>query len=225
MRYLRGVMAILWKDILLEAKTKEVLSSMIVFSILVIFIFNFVMEPGSRYIKEIAPGILWITFIFAGVLGLTRSFVTEINKDCLRGLLMCPVEPTVIYWGKTLGSIFFMVIVEAITLAVFFVLFNFPIFRVLPQLTVVIFLGTVGFAAVGTLFSAMSLNTRAREVMLPILLFSIVIPVIVVASKLTRYIFALKSWGELASGMKLLVAFDIAFLAISSITFKYIIED
>ncbi|MFQ5722085.1 MAG: heme exporter protein CcmB [Candidatus Aminicenantales bacterium] len=225
MRHLKCIVVLMWKDILLEVKTREMLSTMVIFSILVIFIFNFVMEPGTRYIKEIAPGILWIAFVFAGVLGLTRSFLMEKNKDCLRGLLLCPVNPTAIYGGKMLSNFLFISIVEAITLVVFFVLFNFPLIRLLPQLALVIFLGNVGFVAVGTLFSAMSLNTRAREIMLPILLFSIIIPVIIIAVKLTGYILALKSWSELVSGLKLLVAFDIIFLTLSIMTFEYIIED
>ncbi|HID29261.1 MAG TPA: heme ABC transporter permease [Desulfobacterales bacterium] len=225
MNFVKRVFVLLGKDVLLELRTKEMFSAMLVFSLLVILIFNFSFEPGSEHMKAVAPGILWVAFVFAGVLGLHRSFTLEKEKDCLQGLMLCPIDRSAIYLGKILGNMTVMMVVEAATLLLFLMLFNLPILRLLPKLVVVVFLGTLGFASVGTLFSAMSVNTRAREVMLPVLLFSVIIPVVIIATKLTGYILADKGWSTLFYGLRMLLAFDFIFFTLSILTFEYIIEE
>ena len=175
MTYLRKVAAIIAKDIAAELRTREMLSSMGVFSILVIIVFNFALELTERQIIETAtPGALWVTIIFAGMLGLNRSLSVELDKGCLDGLLLTPVDRSAIFFGKALGNALFMLIVEVIVLPLFVVFFNVPLVQ--PWVILIVVLGTLGFAGVGTLLSSMAVNTRAREVMLPILLFPVAMP-------------------------------------------------
>lgn len=222
MSYLRKVWTIVWKDLLTELRTREMIASMLVFALLVLFIFNFAFELRVGQVTAIAPGVLWVTFIFAGMLGLSRAFVMEKDRGCWDGLLLSPVDRSVLYFGKMVGNILFMLIVEAVALPVFVVLFNLPFPPLLP---VVVLLGTVGFAAVGTLFSAMTVHTHAREVLLPVLLFPVIIPVIIAAVKLTGGLLDGLPFGEMSHWLRLLVAFDIIFLAVACMTFDYVVEE
>ncbi len=215
------VFAILWKDILSELRTKEIVVSVLVFALLVIVIFNFALEPGK--VGQVASGVIWIAFTFSGVLGLSRSFALEKDRGCLEGLMLCPVDRNVIYLGKMLGNLAFMLVIAVIVLPIFFILFNLPIFR--PELALIVVLATVGFACVGTLFSALAVNTKAREIMLPILFFPIVAPVIIAAVKATGLVLAGESWGSLSSWLQVMAVFDIIFLVVSSLVFEFIIEE
>jgi len=217
------VFAILWKDILSELRTKDVATSVLVFALLVIVIFNFAFEPGTEQKGLVAPGILWVAFTFAGVLSLGRSFVLEKEKGCMEGLMLCPVHRDVIYLGKMLGSLAFMLIVEAIVFPIFLMLFDLPLF--MPRLGLIAILATVGFVSVGTLFSALAVNTRAREVMLPILFFPVVTPVIIAAVKASGLILEGGAWSDMSSWLQILVAFDVVFLVVSALVFEYVIEE
>lgn len=223
MSFLRKVLAIVQKDVAVELRTREMLSSMFVFALLVIVIFNFAFELRVENVREVAPGVLWVTFTFAGMLGLNRSFVLEKDKGCLEGLLLCPVDRSAIYFGKMLGNVIFMMIVEAIILPIFSVLFNISLFQ--PVLLLIVVLGTVGFAGVGTLFSAMAVHTQAREVMLPVLLFPVVVPAMIAAVKASGGVLDGLLFSEIAHWVRLLVAFDVIFLAISFMTFDYVVEE
>jgi heme exporter protein B len=221
--FLRKVLAIVHKDIIAELRTKEMFSSMFVFALLVIVIFNFAFELRVANVKQVAPGVLWVTFTFAGMLGLNRSFILEKDKGCLEGLLLAPVDRSAIYFGKMLGNLIFMSVVEAIVLPIFWVLFNPPLFS--PALILVIVLGTLGFAGVGTLFSAIAVHTRAREVMLPILLFPIVVPLMIAAVKTTGGLLDGQPLSEMRNWLNLLVGFDVIFLTVSYMTFDYVVEE
>ena len=221
--YLAQVFAIIWKDVRSEWRTKDIFSSMFAFVILVILIFSFAFELRVENVKQVAPGVLWVAFTFAGVLGLNRSFILEKDKGCLDGLLLAPADRSAIYLGKMLGNVFFMAVVELITLPIFAALFNVNLFR--PALFLIIALGTVGFAGVGTLFAAMAVNTRAREVMLPVLLFSVSVPIIISAVKATGAVLDNSPLSELVPWLRLLLVFDIIFLSLSFITFEYVMEE
>ncbi len=223
MRFLRKVLVIVQKDVAVELRTKEMLSSMFVFSLLVIVIFSFAFELRVEDVRKVAPGVLWVTFVFAGMLGLNRSFVLEKDKGCLEGLLLCPVDRSAIYFGKMLGNVIFMTIVEAMILPIFSVLFNVSLFQ--PVLLLIVVLGTLGFAGVGTLFSAMAVHTRAREVMLPVLLFPVVVPAMIAAVKATGGILDGQPFSEIAHWVRLLAVFDVVFFAISFMTFDYVVEE
>ncbi|MBI4317055.1 MAG: heme exporter protein CcmB [Chloroflexi bacterium] len=223
MDFVNKALAIVWKDVVVELRTKESLTSMFVFALLTIVIFNFAFELRAENTGLLAPGVLWVSFTFAGVLGLTRSFIREKDRGCLEGLMLCPVDRSAIYVGKALGNLVFMLIMEAIALPLFVVFFNLPV--LVPSLLLVILLGTVGFAVVGTLFSAISVNTKAREVMLPILFFPIVVPVVIAAVKSTVLVFDGNPLTQIAGWLNLMVVFDAIFLVLSYLSFEFILEE
>jgi len=223
MRFLSKAIAIAWKDVLSETRTKETVSSVLVFALLVIVIFNFAFSANQETMNLVAPGILWVTFAFAGILSLNRAFIMERDESCLEGLMACPVSRETIYVGKLMGSLLFMLVVEAVTLPIFALLFNIAVLS--PQLIAITFLTTVGFAAVGTLFSAMAVNTRAREMVLPILFLPIVTPIIISAVNASELALSSKDWGSLASWLQIIVAFDVIFLVVSYLIFAFVIEE
>lgn len=216
------VMAIVWKDILSEVRTKEIATSLVAFALLVIVVVSFALEPGEQT-SSIAAGVLWIAFTFAGVLGLGRSFVIEKDKGCLQGLMLCPVDRGILYLGKMLSIVIFMIAVEAIILPVFLILLDQPRFP--PQLALIAVVATIGFAAVGTLFSALAINTKARDVMLPLLFLPIASPVIIAAIKSSGLALSGESWGAIAPWLGIMVAFDVIFLAVSPLVFEFVIEE
>lgn len=222
MKTLHKVLAIIWKDIISEFRTKEIIFSVLVFTLLVIIIFNFAFGGGQDTIQIVAPGMLWITFTFAGVLSLNRSFIIEKEEGCLEGLMLCPVSREVIYAGKMLASLLFMLIVEAIALPIFAILFNLDISL---QLIVITLITTIGFVAVGVLFSALAINTKAREMVLPILFLPIVVPLIIAAVESSGLSLSGESWGKIASWLQIIGAFDIIFLVVSFLVFNYAIEE
>ena len=216
------VLAIVWKDILSEVRTREIATSLVAFALLVIVVVSFALEPGELT-SPVAAGILWIAFTFAGVLGLSRSFVMEKDKGCLQGLMLCPVDRSLIYLGKMLSILVFMLVVEAIILPVFVILLDQPLFS--PQLAVITLLATIGFAAVGTLFSALAVNTKARDVMLPLLFLPVASPVIIAAIRSSGLALSGESWGAIASWLGIMAAFDVIFLVVSPLVFEFVIEE
>ena len=158
------------------------------------------------------------------MLGLSRSFIMEKDRGSMEGLLLAPVDRSAIYLGKMLGNVLFITVVEVVILPIFIVLFNLSA-EDLPLLAGVMLLGTVGFAGVGTLFSAMAIHTRAREVLLPILLFPVVIPVMLASVKLTAAILDRVAFDEVQNWFSLLVAFDVIFMALSVILFDFVVEE
>ena len=224
MSYLRKILAIVIKDVSAELRTREMVSSMLVFSLLVILIFNFAFDLRADNQRTLAPGVLWVAIAFGGMLGLSRSFIVEKDRGSIEGLLLAPMDRSAIYLGKMLGNVLFMAGVEIIILPVFVVLFNLSAGDLLPLAGIMV-LGTIGFAGVGTLFSAMVVHTRAREVLLPVLLFPVVIPVMLSAVRLTAAVLDGLPLAEMQNWLSLLIAFDAIFLALSVILFDYVMEE
>jgi heme exporter protein B len=224
MTYLRKVLAIVAKDVVAELRTREMLSSMFVFSLLVILIFNFAFDLRAENQKTLAPGVLWVAIAFAGMLGLSRSFIMEKDRGSMEGLLLTPVDRSAIFLGKMSGNVLFITVVEIVILPIFMVLFNLSA-GIIPLVAGVMVMGTIGFAGVGTLFSAMAVHTRAREVLLPILLFPVVIPLMLAAVKLTSAILDRLPFADVQNWFSLLVAFDLIFMALSFILFDYVMEE
>jgi len=222
MNFLNKVLTIVWKDVVAELRTKEMFSSMFIFALLLIVIFNFSFDLRVEKVAEVAPGVLWVTFAFAGTLELNRSLSLEVEEGRLDGLLLAPIERSAIYFGKMLGNLIFISGIEALMLPLFAALFDLNLIQ--PAFLLTIFLGTMGFAAVGTLLSAMAVNTRAREVMLPVLLFPIILPVVISAVKITAGILDGLPWGDLVHWLRFLIGFDIIFLVVSYMTFDYVVE-
>ena len=217
------ILILTWKDILLELRTKDVVTSVLMFALLAAIIFNFAFDPSPAIVALVVPGILWVAFTFAGVLGFNRSFALEKDKGSLDGLLLCPVSRDVIYFGKLLGLFIFMLVVEAILFPVFAILYNFSLSD--PMLFLVAALATLGFAGVGTLFSAIAVNTRSREIMLPVLLLPVAAPVVIAAVEATRAILEGASLTETGRWWQLLLAFDVIFLIVSSFVFGAVLEE
>lgn len=221
--YLRKVLAIVWKDVRAELRTKDILSSMLVFAGLSVLIFQFAFDLRADNVRLVLPGVLWIAITFAGVLGLNRSFILEQDRGSLEGLLLAPVDRSAIYFGKLIGNLLFIFVVELLLLPLMTVLFN--VWLLSPALLLVLALGTVGYAAVGTLFAALSINTRAREVMLPILLFPVMIPVFVAGVQAVSRLLDGDSFGDILRWVQLLVAYDAIFIAAAMLLFDYVVEE
>lgn len=219
------VWAIIKKDIITELRTKELFSSMLVFALLVIVIFNFAFGFSAELLDLAAPAMLWISFTFAGVLGLSRSFALEKEGNAIIGMLLTPTDRSLIYAGKMISNTIFVFLVGLLMVPMFILFFNYNFLSTLVPLIPVIFLGSIGFVSVGTLFSAMALNTKLREVMLPILLFPIIIPVIVSAVKLSEQVLDGNSLLAASFSLKLLVSFDIIFLTACAVIFEYVIDE
>ncbi len=223
MSFWRHTLAITRKDIISEVRSKEIVFSVLVFALLAVVIFNFAFGSDPQTISLVAPGILWVTFAFSGVLSLNRAFILEKEEGRLEGMMVAPVSREAIYTGKMLGSLLFMLIIEAIALPIFFFLFNLAVFSL--QLVVIIFLTTVGFVAVGTLFSALAVNTKAREMVLPIIFLPVIVPIIISAVKASGLALSGESWGKMASWLQIIAAFDVIFLVVSYLVFSSVIEE
>src|SRR5215212_5826644 len=213
--YLEKLLALYWKDLLAEARTREVVTASLVFSLMVLVLFNFAFDLRVENAQAVAPGVLWVTFTFAGVLALGRAFAREQDRGTLEGLLLSPVDRGALYLAKLLANATFMLVVEAISLPAFVGLFNRELDW--PLAIAVVLLGTLGFAGLGTLLAAMAASTRAREVMLPLLLFPLSVPVLIATVKATGQ--ALGGGDEGHPWLGLLAAFDAIFLAISFLVF------
>ena len=216
-----------WKDLLMEFRTKQMLNSMVIFSLLVIVIFNYSFSNilFNIEVADIAPGILWIAFTFAGMLGLSRSFSSEMEEGCLDGLKLCPVDPSTIYLGKVVSNLVIMFLIEAIIVPLFIVLFNFSDVKGLAGLIVIILLGTIGFILVGTLFSALTVNMRTREILLPVILFPIIIPLIMSSVMATQKVLSTGDLFAAIDEIRLLVVYDLVFFIAAQLVFEYVIED
>ncbi len=221
--YLRAISAVAWKDLAAELRSRELLSAMLVFALLVIFIFNFSLELDVKTRNSVTSGVLWATFAFAGTLGLNRSMSIEKDRGCLDGLLLAPVDRSAIYFGKAISNLAFMLIVEIIVLPVYSILYNTNLFQ--PGLMLVILLGSVGYTAVGTLLSTMSVQTRTRDVMLPILLFPIILPVLIAAVRASGGYLQNLPMDQILPWLNLLIVYDVIFIAIAFMVFDYVVEE
>lgn len=223
--YLTQVKAIVWKDFVTELKTRELFSSMFVFALLVMLIFIFSINLSIVSANEVGPGVLWVAILFAGTLGLNRSFTLEKENDCLQGLMLTPVDRSAIFFGKMLSNLAFLLIMEAFLLPVFMIFFNVEVLPHLGALLGVLLLGTLGFSALGTLLSSLSSNLKTREIMLPILLYPLMVPVAIGSVRLTGQILDGKSLADMLNWVGLITAFDIIFISASIMTIDHIFEE
>ncbi|MBC8331717.1 MAG: heme exporter protein CcmB [Anaerolineae bacterium] len=221
--FLRALTAVVRKDLTAEWRSRELFTAMLVFALLVILIFNFALELDARARTSVTSGVLWVTFAFAGTLGLNRSMATEKDRGCLDGLLLAPVDRSAIYFGKAIGNLVFMFVVELVVLPVYSVLYNINLFR--PELLLIILLGSIGYVAVGTLLSTMAVQARTRDILLPILLFPLVVPVLIAAVRASGGILQDFAWEEIQAWVNLLVVYDVIFIAIAFMFFDYVVEE
>ena len=214
----------MWKDLLVEHRSKETLNALFFFALLLLFVFQFTLGPDRERLAGALPGLLWLGFILSGLLGLGRAFVVERENDCCEALLLAPGDKSAIYVGKLAGNLLLMFIVEAMLLVLFGVFFNLDLVPALPALVVVIGLGTVGFAAIGTLFAAMTTQVRARELLFPVLLLPVQVPVLLATVQATEAVLLGEPLGAVAHWLKLLAAADVVYVAVGVLTFDFVLE-
>jgi heme exporter protein B len=221
--FVKAVTAVVWKDVRAEFRSRELFSAMLVFSLLIILIFNFALDLDIKTRQSVTAGVLWATFAFAGTLGLNRSMAIEKDRGCLDGLLLAPVDRSAIYFGKVISNLAFMLIVEMIVLPLYSVLYSVNLFQ--PGLLLVILLGSIGYVGVGTLLAAMAVQTRTRDILLPILLFPVVIPVLLAAVKASGGFLTGAEQSEILFPIGLLVSYDIIFIAVAFMVFDTVVEE
>jgi len=221
--FIQAVRAIIWKDLAAELRSRELVSAMLIFSLLMILIFNFALELDTQTKANVTSGVLWATFAFAGTLGFNRSMATEKDRGCLDGLLLAPVDRSAIFFGKAIGNLVFMLIVEAIILPVYSVLYNTNLFK--PGLLLVILLGSVGYVVVGTLLASMAVQARTRDVLLPILLFPVAIPVLIAGVKGSGGFLEGARMADITPWLNLLVVIDIVYTAAAFMLFEFVVEE
>jgi heme exporter protein B len=222
------------KDLKAEFRTKQMLNSMMIFALLVIVIFSyafgneasiFIQSINKRIVDLLSPGMLWIAFTFAGMLGLSRSFAGEKEEGCLEGLKLCPVDRSDIYNGKVLSNMVLMFLMEIITVPAFILLFSYYDVKNIPGLILVVMLGTFGFIFVGTLLSALTVNTRTRELLLPVILLPILVPVILSAVPATGAMLVSGNIQDITGELQILAVYDVIFFIVAQLLFEYTIED
>lgn len=219
----RASAAVAWKDLRAELRSKETVSAMFVFARLAIMIFSFALEFDRTGRQASAAGVLWVTLIFAGTLGLGRSLNREKDQGCLDGLLLAPVDRSALYFGKLAGNFIFMMVVAIVLLPLITVLFDVSMFK--PLVGVVLLMGILGYAGVGTLISSMSVYARGREVLLPILLLPIALSILIPAVRATRGLLEGVTFDELRVWFNLLAGTNVIYIALAYMLFDFVVEE
>jgi heme exporter protein B len=225
MRSFRIIWEIFVKDLRVEWRDRETLASMCVFSILIAFLFNFAFEPGREESLRMLPGLIWIAFFFAGILGFNRSFAAERENACLEGMILAPIDAGAIYFGKLLSNLFFLAITECVVVFAVTLWYNFSFLPSLGWFTLIVFLGTLGYAALGTIFGAISANTRMREVMLPILQFPAAFPLFLAAIEATGGALRREPAAAYSAALKLLGGASVVYVVLAFLLFEYVLEE
>lgn len=224
MTYARRAFVVLWKDVVTERRSKATLNALLFFSLLLLFVFHFTVGTDRERLTAALPGLLWLGFVLSGLLALGRTFLVERENDCWDGLLLAPGDKSAVYLGKVAANLLLMLVVEAILLLLFAFFYNVDVGRALPALSLVLLLGTLGFAAVGTLFAAMTAHVRAREVLFPVLLLPVEVPVLLASIKATEAALAGEPLSSVAPWLQLLVAADVVYLVAGLLTFDALLE-
>ncbi len=221
--FLRTMGAIVWKDLAAEWRSREMISGMLVFALLVVFIFNFALELSPATRSSVTAGVLWVTFSFAGTLGLNRSMAAEKDRGCLDGLLLAPVDRTALYFGKMLSNLVFMLAVALIVMPVYSVLYTVNLMQ--PGLWAVVALGSLGYVSVGTLLASMAVQARTRDILLPILLFPVLIPLLVAAVKASSGFLQAVPMEEIWPWLNLMIVYDVVFISTAFMVFEAVVEE
>ncbi len=225
MSFWSGVLAIVRKDLSMELRGKEIVTTSFFFALLTLVIFNFAFDMSSLEIRKSAAGILWVALLFAGALTMNRSFLYEKENDCLSALMLAPLDRSSIYFGKLISNLALMLISEVFIIPIFIVLFNINVMQKPLYQLAALLLGTTGFITVGTIIAAMSVNLRAREMLGPLLMLPVVAPVVIAAVEASGGMIR----GEPAEGwwvwLEILIAFDVIYLVVSWLVFEKIIEE
>jgi heme exporter protein B len=222
---MKKIWAIFRKDLLIELRTKDSFNAMLFFGVVVLVVFSFALASVRESIRSAAPGILWVAFAFSGTLGLNRMFAAEKENSCLQGLLMVPVDRGIIYAGKMLAATVFMLISEIVIFIFTLIFFNLTAWKEIPYLALIFFIGSLGFAAVGTLLSAIAANTKMREVLLPLILFPVILPILINAVEATNIVLNTGDYGTLKLPLTVMSVFTIVFATVAFLLFEHVLED
>jgi heme exporter protein B len=216
--------AVVRKDVLLEARSRVNLNAMLFFAGMVLLIFSFALGPNPARLQESAGGLLWLAFTFSGILAFGRAYQLESENDAFEGLLLVAEHRSAIYAGKVVGVVTVMVLLEAVIVPVMALLFNLDLWGILAPLALVALLGTIGFSAIGALYGALTMSLRAREVLLPLLVFPVTVPVILGSVQATTQLLT-GDRSDLGSWISLLGAFDVIFLTVGMLVFEYAVGE
>jgi len=222
--FFRQTLILVWKDVLIDLKRKDNLLSMLLFAILTLLVFQFAMGEEPDRFKMALPGIIWIVFLMSGVLGLEKSFMQEMETGCMGGLLLAPVERSVLFLGKMLANTLFLLISQLLFIPLCLSLFEIEVINWLEFLMVILF-GTIGFSSLGTLLTAMISTLRGKGMLLPILIFPLMVPSLLCVVRLTDFLFFGSHPAEVWSWWKLLIGFDVILFTFSLLGFEFIVEE
>ena len=221
---LKQASLILRKDLLLELRRRESVLTMFFFGILLLFVFHFAFDVPPQTIAELTPALLWLTFLFTGTLGLAQLFGLEKENRCLDALLLARVDRGALFVGKVSFNFLLMALVEIVVMPLFWILFNLHSWTHMPALFGIVFLGTLGFCVLGALMSATTMTARARELILPLVLFPLMIPLILATIRCMEAIFRTGQLGDAAAWLRLLIGFDVIFLTVGVLIFDWVVE-
>lgn len=230
---IRRAGAVVWKDVLSEGRTKARFNAMAFFAILVLFIFSFALGPDAppmgagqgTLLEYVSPGLLWVAIVLTGVLALGRSFQMELEGGALESFWLYPGGRRALWIGKLIANVLLLMAMEAVVIPFASIIYSLDLWPKLPALAGIALLATIGFATVGTFYAGLTVNVRAREVMLPLLLFPVLIPVLLAAVKATALVFRGDPMDELRLWVQLLIVFDVVFLAVCTLMFEFVLED
>ena len=216
--------AVAWKDLTAERRTKANFNAVLFFTALILLLFGFALGPDQQALREAAAGVLWLTVLFGGVLSFNRSYEMELEGGALEALLLYPGDRRALFVGKVMANLAFLVLIEIILVPVASILYDLPLLKG-GGFFVVLLLGTIGFVTLGTFYAAMASRVRAREVLLPLLLFPMLVPLLLSAVEATKALLVGNLMGDASSWIRLLVVFDVIFLVATFFAFEYVIEE
>lgn len=219
------MLPLLWKDLLVELRTKETLASLFLLGTLLLLVLSFAFDPTNPLRERAAPGVLWVAIIFAGTGAINRSLLRERENDALSGLLLAPIDRGTIFLAKATINFILLWIAECFLIPLFIFFFNLPFLSTVASLAIVVPLTTLGFAAIGTLFSAIAIRTRAREIMLPLLMLPLATPLFLAAVEITTALLAGAPLAQVSHWFRLMLAFDVVFLVVGWLTFEYAVAE
>ncbi|MCG6988972.1 MAG: heme exporter protein CcmB [Gemmatimonadetes bacterium] len=225
MSYLRQIYAIVWKDLLLELRTRERIVAMLAFAVLAGVLFNYSLDRTIVRPQDVAAGLVWMTIVFGGLLGIGRTFQLEAQDGAFQGVLTSPAPKDAVFLGKTLANFVLLYFVALLVVAVFMLFFSLELGGSPGVLALTLALGALGFVALGTLFSAVSSGTHMGETLLPILIFPLLVPMIIYGVSATSRLLAGRPVSEIAGNLRMLGAFATLGVGAGAFLFRYVVEE
>lgn len=219
------VRAVAWKDLTAERRTRANLNAVLFFAVLMLLLFGFALGPDAEALRNAGAGIVWLTVLYSGILVFQRSYQLELEGGAMEALLLYPGDRRSLFLGKLLANLVLVLLVEAVVLPMAGMLFQLPLLEPFPGLLGILLLGTIGFVTLGTFYAALASRVRAREVLLPLLLFPMLIPLLLASVEATGALLEGDAMGDAGSWARLLAVFDVIFLIAATAAFEHVIED